>query len=284
MFTRQTQQINENLWQGGLSAAQAHAISNLLGQCRQTLDHRGPVQIDYTTPDMKLIMPESAQIQFPEIQLQPPESLPPRPENPEFPDLPPEERPPYQPNPLPPPQFPQYPGPGGGSNNPGTQVGVIVIDGQDGTDGLDGLDGDTVEEGDYIKITDKGNNKKEIALDHDDSSGTYCVFENDKVKGIKYEATNSAQDPCVGSEDTPEWTLSLNDSDPSKTTWDLASPDMQCVVDYIKDLLTGEGDKYRVDVVTGISFDGSSLSYQTRKCTVLDKGDETDTPIDTTTC
>ena len=59
---------------------------------------------------------------------------------------------------------------------------------------------------------------------------------------------------------------------------------MECITDYIKDYLTGDGDKYRVDVVTGISFDGESLSFQTRKCTVLQKGDETSTEIDTTKC
>ena len=62
MFSRQTPTLDNALWQGGLSPAQAHVIANALGQCRATLDHRGPVQIDYTSPDMKLIMPEPAQI------------------------------------------------------------------------------------------------------------------------------------------------------------------------------------------------------------------------------
>ena len=113
MFTRQAQQLNNNLWQGGLSPAQADAIANLLGQCRAPIEHRGPIQIDYTIPDMKLITPEVGDVVLPEIQLQPPEILPPRPPSPTF--QPPETPEPYTPDPLPPPR-PQFAGTG---NNPG---------------------------------------------------------------------------------------------------------------------------------------------------------------------
>lgn len=113
MFTRQAQQLNNNLWQGGLSPAQADAIANLLGQCRAPIEHRGPVQLDYSVPDMKLISPDVADVVLPEIQLQPPEILPPRPPSPTF--QPPETPEPYAPDPLPPPQ-PQFAGTG---NNPG---------------------------------------------------------------------------------------------------------------------------------------------------------------------
>ena len=283
MFTRQAPQINESLWQGGLSPAQAHAITNLLGQCRATLEHRGPIIIDYTSPNMRLVTPEIAKFEFPDIQLQPPEAIPPRPDG-----LPPiEELPPWEPDPFPPPPGPEYPGTG---NRPG-----IPTDQPDGgggnaecycEDGKDGKDGDTVEEGDYIKITDKGNNKKEIALDHDDAGGIHCIFdyENEQVKGIQYKATNSAQDPCEGEEDEPVWKLSVNDNE-NDTTWDLASPDMQCIADYLKDLWLGGGNNNNVQVVTGISFDGSSLSFQKKNVTVVSvNGEETDTPIDTTTC
>ena len=112
MFTRQAPQINESLWQGGLSPAQAHAITNLLGQCRATLEHRGPIIIDYTSPNMKLVTPEIAKFEFPDIQLQPPEAIPPRPDG-----MPPmEELPPWSPDPFPPPTGPEYPGTG---NRPG---------------------------------------------------------------------------------------------------------------------------------------------------------------------
>ena len=283
MFTRQAPQINESLWQGGLSPAQAHAITNLLGQCRATLEHRGPIIIDYTSPNMKLVTPEIAKFEFPDIQLQPPEAIPPRPDG-----MPPiEELPPWSPDPFPPPTGPEYPGtgnrpgiptypenPGGGNGNGNGNC--------DCSDGTDGKDGDKVKQGDYIKIT--GTNPKVINLDHDDSGGNYCVFEDDKVKGIKYEASNSSQDPCDGTEDEPAWTLSLKE-DTGKTRWDLASPDMQCIADYLKDLWLGGGTNNNVQVVTGISFDGSSLSFQQKNVTVVSvNGDETDTPIDTTTC
>ena len=109
MFSRQTPTLDNALWQGGVSAAQAHVIANALGQCRATLDHRGPVQIDYTSPEMRLILPEPAQVQFPTIQLQPPEAIPPEPELPDFEDFIPEELPPFDPPSLPPPNFPDYP-------------------------------------------------------------------------------------------------------------------------------------------------------------------------------
>ena len=77
-------------------SGQAHAITNLLGQCRATLEHRGPIIIDYTSPNMRLVTPEIAKFEFPDIQLQPPEAIPPRPEG-----LPPfEELPPWEPDPF----------------------------------------------------------------------------------------------------------------------------------------------------------------------------------------
>ena len=56
---------------------------------------------------------------------------------------------------------------------------------------------------------------------------------------------------------------------------------MECITDYIKDYLTGDGDKYRVDVVTGISFDGVPF-LSDKKMHSAAKGDETSTEIDTT--
>lgn len=96
MFSRQAPQINQNLWQGGLSAAQASVIANALGQCRAPLVHRAPVTVDYTSPDMRLIDASITNIKYPEISIQPPEVPPPKP------PTPPEEVPPAEPNPLPP--------------------------------------------------------------------------------------------------------------------------------------------------------------------------------------
>ena len=201
MFTRQAQQINESLWQGGLSPAQSHAIANLLGQCRQTLDHRGPVQIDYTSPDMKLILPEAAQIQFPDIQLQPPESFPPRPWNPNPPleDLPPEEVPKYNPDPLPPPTFPQYPGTG---NDPGGGVGggdnccvpdwlmTLLEDAYEQWEAFkkavwDRFSETKLESGAFIDVD---YNDLSVNLEvEDEDTGNICTFGVDTIKGLSNE-------------------------------------------------------------------------------------------------
>ena len=98
MFTKQAPLIAQSLLQGVLSPAQAHVVTNALGQCRAPMIHRGPVQIDYTSPDMKLITPELAKFRFPELQLNPPEVFPNRP-NPI-----PEEKPVTPPNPFPQPR------------------------------------------------------------------------------------------------------------------------------------------------------------------------------------
>lgn len=193
MFSRQTPTLDNALWQGGLSPAQAHVIANALGQCRATLDHRGPVQIDYTSPDMKLILPQPAQIQFPQIQLQPPEAFPPRPESPNFPDLPPEEEPPYLPDPLPPPSFPEYPGPGGDTG--GGSGGCCVPDWLLDLLKWAGEQWDQLKKhilgsgGAYIRVDvvaqDGGYN---VNLDvENDSLGNICTFGDDVIKGKSKE-------------------------------------------------------------------------------------------------
>lgn len=65
MFTEQSPQIATALWQGGLSAQSANAVQNLIGQCRAPLVHRGPLTIDYTRQDMRLITPEIYNYYFP---------------------------------------------------------------------------------------------------------------------------------------------------------------------------------------------------------------------------
>lgn len=258
MFTRQAQQMNESLWQGGLSAAQAHVVANALGQCRQTLDHRGPVQIDYTSPDMKLIMPESAQIQFPDIQLQPPESLPPRP-SPQFPNLPPEEQPPYQPNPLPPPQFPQYPGEdtGGGGSSGGCCVPDWLMD-------LLQWAGEQWEQlknhvlgsgGAYIRVdVIAQNGGYNVNLDvEDDSQGNICTFGDDVIKGVSKE----------------EFVESISDE----------------LDDYVDDYLKDPNSGTSTTVVSGIQINGNKLEITTRTVRVLTAGTEgTNSSIDLTEC
>lgn len=73
MFTRQAPNIGTSLLLGGLSAPQASEMQNLLGNCRQTLVHRGPVELDYTRPNMRLITPELAKFHFPNFRFDPPE-------------------------------------------------------------------------------------------------------------------------------------------------------------------------------------------------------------------
>jgi len=131
MFTRQAPALHTALWQGGLSPASASQVQNLLGQCRQTLVHRGPIEIDYTSPQMRLITPEIAAFRFPNLKLNPPEVVKKRPRRPE--DPPPEEAPPDpQPPPLPPPQRPidpldpDGPGGGGGGKPPGYTEGDYI--------------------------------------------------------------------------------------------------------------------------------------------------------------
>lgn len=75
-FTRQAPPILNALWQGGLSAASAAAVQNLLGQCRSPLRHNGPIRFDYTTPSMRLITPETATQEYPGSQLPEPQDFP----------------------------------------------------------------------------------------------------------------------------------------------------------------------------------------------------------------
>lgn len=244
MFSRQTPTLDNALWQGGLSAAQAHVIANALGQCRATLDHRGPVQIDYTSPDMKLILPEPAQNQFPDIQLQPPEAFPPRPEDPSFPDLPPEERPPYRPNPLPPPQFPQYPGGDTGGGGGGCCVPDWLMDLlQWAGEQWDQLKKHILGSGGaYIRVDVVSNTGGyNINLKNEnDVEGNICTFGDDKIKGL----------------DKKEFVESISDE----------------LDDYVEDYLGDDASGTPTTVVTGIQINGSELQVTTRTVRVLSAG------------
>jgi hypothetical protein len=77
MFTRQAPPLLNQLWLGGMSPAAAHAVQNLLGQCRAPLWHNGPVRFDHTRESMRLIEPDSGKFEFPGAQLPPPQKFPP---------------------------------------------------------------------------------------------------------------------------------------------------------------------------------------------------------------
>ena len=60
MFSKQAAAILTNLLQAGFSAPQAAALQSLFGQTQQPIVHGGPVQLDYTRQDMRLIGPDDA--------------------------------------------------------------------------------------------------------------------------------------------------------------------------------------------------------------------------------
>ena len=252
MFSRQTPTLDNALWQGGVSAAQAHVIANALGQCRATLDHRGPVQIDYTSPEMKLILPEPAQIQFPTIQLQPPEAIPPEPTIPEFEPFVPEEIPPFNPDPLPPPNFPEYPSvgplpppppfPGNGGNTGGGgccgSLGAFAKYLADQFKNL--VDYIKKAGGAYIRIDlvalTGGFN---INLDvENDTEGNICTFGDDKIKGLNKE----------------EFVEDISDE----------------LGDWLDDEAAEDSDfGDNITVVTGITLTGNNLTVATQTVKVL---------------
>lgn len=268
MFTRQAQQMNESLWQGGLSAAQAHVVANALGQCRQTLDHRGPVQIDYTTPQMKLVLPEIAQIQFPDIQLQPPEAIPPRPRNPRIPTRPPEEEIPYNPDPLPPPQGPDYPGTGndpggGGGSEPITPnccvpqwLMTLLEDAykqwEDYKKKIDTEFAETrLESGNFIDVDYNGLSVDLITSN--EGEGNICTFDTDTIKGLSKE----------------EFVDSISD----------------LIDEKVEENLEDAGTGTTMNVISGISLSGTTLSIQTCSVRVLEKGScNNDSDIQLTEC
>ena len=198
MFTRQAPIISDSLLQGGLAAPQAYAVTNALGQCRAPLVHRAPIEIDYSSPEMRLILPEQVPVKFPDIIIKPPEIPPQRP--PELP--PPEEVPPQEPNPLPPqnpvgpiqppmgaPGGPSYPGGGGG-----------------GTSGLppwlfqwmkeameyykklrEDFDNLVFEAGDYIDLDEANDTKRYKLKTENDKDGYVCTFGPDEIVGKEFD-------------------------------------------------------------------------------------------------
>lgn len=160
MFSRQAPQIHNALLQGGLAPAMAGQTQNLLGQCQQGLVHRGPITVDYTRPSMRLVTPQSAKFQYPQLE---DVGLPPEEEEEEEEEV--GEEPPSGDPPFPPPQtFPQPPDAPVAANQ-------------------------NLKAGDYIDIA-----QDLINLKHFDQGrgalGRNCTFQQGEVKGVVYETKN----------------------------------------------------------------------------------------------
>lgn len=253
MFTRQAPLIAQSLWQGGLSPAQAHAITNALGQCRAPLIHRGPIQIDYTSPEMRLVTPESAKFKFPELQLPTPEILPNRPRPPEEP---PEEDRPRQPNPFPPPAQPVAPvappqgAPGHIPQYPGYDDAWI----RKALDDIRDLIKPQylgVDDGAYINVSGNGFTEKQvIALDAEDND-LHCVFRGGQVSSNKFEAENY-EARGVDSANCAELDVA---EEGGRTVWKLNAAKMTGTT-YVKDIWFDSGsNKINVQYEYALVFD-----------------------------
>lgn len=247
MFSRQAPQIDHSLWQGGLSAAQASVVANALGQCRAPIVHRAPVTVDYTSPEMRLITPESVQTRFPEMAITPPEVPPPRP--PGFP--PPEETPEEKPNPLPPknpigPIQPPEGAPGGG-------VTVVPIDNRADVDKLLKELAELKKEfenykasypdytdGDYIEV-DNDTSRVISLKTEDNSTDNICTFGVDEIKGVPFD--------------------------------DLLDDHGGHIIKVIRDENAGNPGS-QVSVLTGVSLTAAGLEFRTKTLSVIEAGAE----------
>ncbi len=165
MFTRQAPLLGQSLFLGGLAPPLASTVQNLLGQCRAPLVHRGPVTIDYTRPDMRLITPDTARYSYPDLSLpQPTKFEPPAPEPDEDPD---------------PPVGPGSPNPGGGDT-------VNIINNT--------FLGGSVFPGRYIDVDESGT----VSLRHNDIR-RHCTFPDGKtppnvVHSVDFKAAGNQED------------------------------------------------------------------------------------------
>lgn len=246
MFSRQAPVIDHALWQGGLSPAQASVVSNAIGQCRAPLTHRAPITVDYTTPDMRLILPDDVPGKFPDIQLQPPEVFPPRPQ-----PRPPEELPPFEPNPLPPkdpiaPIQPPSGAPGGETPGSGIPSWLRAWMAQ-ATAAFNALKKEfddyrtntQYEAGEYLDI-DAANQTKRFKLKTlNDSDGYVCTFGTDTIVGKDFEG--------------------LLDDHSDK------------ILELVKDENSGVPGN-QISVLTGVALTASGLEFTQQTISVLDAG------------
>lgn len=174
MFTYQSPQINQALWLSGMSNQSVVAFQNLVGQCRAPLAHRGPVQFDYTRPEMRLITPESPPQYKKDEPFEEPQNFPEQPEEfPEEPVMPPGTDPGRR---FEPPEHRRDDPPPRDNDGPG-----------------DGFRPRDLTAGPYIRIE---NNV--ISLRNNDSR-RHCVFPhglnaNDVVHSIDFETKNTQPD------------------------------------------------------------------------------------------
>lgn len=246
MFTRQAPIISDSLLQGGLAAPQAFAVTNALGQCRAPLVHRAPIEVDYSSPEMRLILPEQVPVRFPDIVLNPPETSPPRP--PELP--PPEEVPPQEPNPLPPQQNPVGPirppmgAPGGGTVTSGLPrwLKPWLKEAMDYYKKLrEDVDNLVVEAGEYIDLDEANDTKRYKLKTETDKDGYVCTFGTDEIVGREFK-----------------YLLEDNSTE---------------ILEIVRDENAGVPEN-QITVITGVSLTASGLEFKERKISVIEAGAE----------
>jgi len=246
MFTRQAPIISDSLLQGGLAAPQAFAVTNALGQCRAPLVHRAPIEVDYSSPEMRLILPEQVPVRFPDIALNPPEVSPPRP--PELP--PPEEIPPFEPNPLPPQKNPVGPiqppmgAPGGGTPGGGGFIGFLPdwlkLWLAFATDFLSKMK--KMEAGDYIKLEEEDPRTESVNLKTSgDDQGKVCTFGTDEIVGKEFK--------------------------------ELLEDHGTEILEIVRDENAGVPEN-QITVITGVSLTASGLEFKQRTLSVIEAGAE----------
>lgn len=168
MFTLQGPAIAQTLTQGGLAAPQAAQLTNLIANCRQPLEHRGPVNYDITIPQMRQIMPADvktggAMPNFGEA-FNPPEHPPGSP-----PDKPPEQPPVREP-----------------------EVGDTINNDNRTTNNYYTTAG--VEAGKYIETQ-----KTKVSVKTSEGGGKHVVFGDNVFKGVtfKFEEDRGADAPAL---------------------------------------------------------------------------------------
>lgn len=70
-FSEQRQQLRKALVSAGLAPDAATQIANILGNSAQALRHAGPVEIDTTPADLRMVTPEKRRSRFPNLDFRP---------------------------------------------------------------------------------------------------------------------------------------------------------------------------------------------------------------------
>jgi hypothetical protein len=70
-FSEQRQQLRKALVSAGLSPAAATQIASILGNSAQEMRHAGPVEIDSTPADLRMVTPEKRRLRFPNLDFRP---------------------------------------------------------------------------------------------------------------------------------------------------------------------------------------------------------------------